>query len=157
MRLETLHRLPGHLVRRLNQISGAIFSGRIGTADITSVQYAALVAIASESEVTASRLSSLIAFDAATLGGVVDRLEDKGLVRRTPSGADRRAKRLALTPAGRALLGPLEGLVMEVQQAILEPLDEAERVQFLALLEKLVHAPRAQKKWPGASRASSKA
>ncbi len=142
MRLETLHRLPGHLIRRLNQISGAAFAERVGAGDITSVQYAALVAIGSASEVTASRLSLMIAFDPATMGGVIDRLEDKGLVARSPSGSDRRAKPLALTPAGQAMLDQLEDDVLAVQTAIMKPLTEPERSQFIALLEKLVHAPR---------------
>lgn len=140
MRLEALHRLPGHLIRRLNQISGAIFTERAGAEDITSVQYAALVAIASTPGVTASRLSALIAFDAATIGGVIDRLEDKGLVLRAPSGSDRRAKPLALTASGRAALHQLEAGVLEVQAAILQPLTEAERLQFMGLLERLVDA-----------------
>ncbi len=142
MKLETLYRLPGHLIRRLNQISGAIFAEHAGGEDVTSVQYAALVAIASTPGITASRLSALIAFDPATMGGVVDRLEDKGLVLRAPSGSDRRAKQLALTASGLAALQQLEVGVLEVQESLMEPLTQVERAQFLTLLEKLVHARR---------------
>ena len=106
------------------------------------MQYAALVAIASTPGITASRLSALIAFDPATMGGVVDRLEDKGLVLRAPSGSDRRAKQLALTASGLAALQQLEVGVLEVQESLMAPLTQVERAQFLALLEKLVHAPR---------------
>jgi DNA-binding MarR family transcriptional regulator len=142
MQLETLQQMPGHLVRRLNQISQAIFSARVDGADLTSVQYAALVAIASASDMTASRLAVAIAVDPANLGGVVERLEAKGLVARRPTASDRRAKQLRATPAGIALMDSLESDVRLVQESILAPLSSSERAQFMELLQKLVHTPR---------------
>jgi DNA-binding MarR family transcriptional regulator len=53
------------------------------------------------------RVAETLACDASNVTGLVDRLESRGLVRRRPSGADRRVKVLALTPTGsrlRALL-----------------------------------------------------
>jgi DNA-binding MarR family transcriptional regulator len=41
--------------------------------------------------------------DASNMTGVVDRLEQRGLVERRPSGDDRRIKTLVLTPDGRAV------------------------------------------------------
>ncbi|MBZ5558031.1 MAG: MarR family transcriptional regulator [Acidobacteriia bacterium] len=53
------------------------------------------------------RLAETLACDASNVTGLVDRLESRGLVRRRPSGEDRRVKVLDLTPTGsrlRALL-----------------------------------------------------
>jgi DNA-binding MarR family transcriptional regulator len=53
------------------------------------------------------RLAETLACDASNVTGLVDRLESRGLVRRSPSAADRRVKVLDLTPTGsrlRALL-----------------------------------------------------
>lgn len=47
------------------------------------------------------KLTELIAYDPSTIGGLVDRLESKGLVERRPDAADRRLKRLNLTAATR--------------------------------------------------------
>lgn len=45
--------------------------------------------------------AAAISFDRATIGGVVDRLEQKGLLEREVSPDDRRARLLRLTGAGR--------------------------------------------------------
>src|ERR1700730_2015085 len=48
-------------------------------------------------------LAAAIMCDASTLTGVVDRLEDRGLVERRPDPDDRRVKGLVVTPAGIAI------------------------------------------------------
>lgn len=141
MPIRSMYEMPGHLIRRAHQISGAIFTARLAGFDITSVQYAAMVAIASQPGIDATRLSDLIAFDRATLGGVLDRLEAKGLIARQPSRQDRRIKTIALTSDGNALLDSVEGLVLAAQAEMLQPLSETERAQFIALLKKFVGRP----------------
>jgi len=49
------------------------------------------------------RLAEALACDASNVTGLVDRLEQRGLVRRRSSGEDRRVKVLELTPAGARL------------------------------------------------------
>ena len=138
MLIEEMHELPGHLIRRAHQISGALFAANLAGYDLTSVQYAAMVAVGSSPESDATRLSELIAIDRATLGGVLDRLEAKGLLARSPSSQDRRIKTVALTPAGEALLAEVEAKVLQAQADMLAPLNEAEQQSFIALLKKFV-------------------
>ena len=45
MQLQDLHAMPGHLIRRAQQIAVAIFMEECAEFDLTPVQYAALVAI----------------------------------------------------------------------------------------------------------------
>jgi DNA-binding MarR family transcriptional regulator len=47
--------------------------------------------------------------DRSNVTGMIDRLESRGLVERTPGEADRRVKMLSLTTEGRALRRKLEG------------------------------------------------
>lgn len=140
MLIGELHTLPGHLIRRAHQISGAAFAACIAGRDLTSVQYAALVAISVTPGIDATRLSDLIAFDRATLGGVLDRLEAKGLVTRGHSPADRRVKTITITPLGKRLLDDVEDLVLKVQDDMLAPLSAPERATLIALLKKIVQA-----------------
>lgn len=70
--------MPGHLIRRAQQVSIAIFAEECAGLDLTSVQYAALSAIGAHPGVDATRLSTLIAFDRSTIGDVLERLESKG-------------------------------------------------------------------------------
>lgn len=135
--MHDLYAMPGHLIRRAQQISGALFAEEVGAHDLTSVQFAALYAIRENPEVDATRLSALIAFDRSTLGGVLERLEAKGWIERAHAEGDRRAKRLRLTPESEALLRRVEPAVRRVQDRILAPLSPADRATFMRLLAQL--------------------
>jgi DNA-binding MarR family transcriptional regulator len=135
--MDSLYDMPGHLIRRAQQISTAIFAEECAAFDLTSVQYAALVAIRAYPEVDATRLSHLIAFDRSTIGGVMERLEAKGWIVRTASPVDRRIKLLRLTEQGDRLLRQVEPAVQRVQQRLLESLPSSERTGFLRQLKQL--------------------
>lgn len=130
--------MAGHLIRRLHQQSVQVFQQRMQAAgfDLTPVQFAALDAVAAEPGMDQATLAARIAYDRATIGGVVDRLVAKGLLHRTVSRADRRARVLALTAEGAAQLAAATPVVLALQAAILGPLDPGEGAALLALVEK---------------------
>jgi len=132
--------MAGHLIRRLHQQSSQIFAQRTKAAgfDLTSVQFAALDAIRSRPDTDQARVAELIAYDRATIGGVIDRLEQKGLIRRIVSERDRRARELSLTPEGERVLAALLPIVREVQDEILAALGKADRAHFLALARQML-------------------
>jgi DNA-binding MarR family transcriptional regulator len=96
------------------------------------------VAIGAHPEVDATRLSALIAFDWSTLGDVLERLEVKGWVLRSPSRSDRRVKLLCLSLAGAQVLAEGEAAVSLVQEHILASLAPDDRAMFMRLLTELV-------------------
>jgi DNA-binding MarR family transcriptional regulator len=129
------HHMPGHLIRRLHQIGVSVFRDRMKAADVdlTPVQFAALAALQDHDQSDQATLAGLIAYDRATIGGVVDRLESKGFVARKISPRDRRARIVTLTPEGRALLDTVRPLVAAAQADMLPGLSDAERASFLDL------------------------
>ena len=133
-----IYKMPGHLIRRLNQISVALFTDRIAGAGLTltPVQFAALSAIRTHPGIDQATVAGLVAYDRATMGKVIDRLEGRGLVRRTTSVTDRRAKELTLTDQGQVLFETAQPHVRALQPDILTGLDAEERRTFLALLDK---------------------
>lgn len=137
--------MAGHLIRRLQQQSNQVFQAQTQAAgfDFTSVQFAALDAIAQQPHIDQATLAVAIGFDRATIGGVIDRMEAKGLVLRTVSPRDRRAKLLSLTPQGQELLHTSRPVVEALQVDILAPLSATEQVQFLALARKALTQPAA--------------
>ena len=137
-----IYGMPGHLIRRMHQASQAVFDAQIAEAgfDLTSVQFAALTLIASRPGLDQATLASAIAFDRATTGGVIDRLEAKGLVRREIAKGDRRSRRLHMEPAGKAVLEGVQPVVRRAQVIMLEGLSEKEREKFLRLLFKALEA-----------------
>ncbi|MCC0027906.1 MAG: MarR family transcriptional regulator [Zhengella sp.] len=130
--------MPGYLVRRLHQIAVAVFAEDMAGNghDITPVQFAALNALNHRPGIDQATLAGLIAYDRVTIGGVVDRLVNKGLVIRSVNPSDRRARCLRLAPAGEKLLDEVEPLVLRVQDRILCSLDEDERAMLVTLLKK---------------------
>lgn len=128
--------MAGHLIRRLHQRSTQAFALRTQAAgfDLTSVQFAALNAIQAHPASDQASIAELIAYDRATIGGVIERLEQKGWVRRVVSAKDRRARELSLTEEGARIHGELLPIVRQVQDDILQPLSEAGRADFLDLM-----------------------
>lgn len=138
MQLATMLLLPAHLLRRAHQLSTAIFAEELQKEDLTAIQYATMVAVADLGKTDSTTISRRIGIDRATLGGVVDRLERKGLLSRTPSSTDRRVKMLSVTEDGHALLEAIEPAVMNVQKLLTRNLTAEESEQFRELLFKIV-------------------
>jgi DNA-binding MarR family transcriptional regulator len=136
---ESFSRLPGHLIRRVHQLSTAHFAEECGS-ELTAVQYAALVTIAAHPGIDATRLSEIIFFDRSTIGDVLDRMESKGWIRREATPADRRIKLLELSPAGRGVLQEVEPGIRRVQERLLAPLTAAEARTLVRLLAKMADA-----------------
>ncbi|MFN4099378.1 MAG: MarR family winged helix-turn-helix transcriptional regulator [Pararhodobacter sp.] len=135
--------MAGHVIRRLHQQSGAVFLTRAREAgyDLTSVQFAAMDAIRAHPGIDQAGVASLIAYDRATIGGVIDRLEGKGLIARVVSPRDRRARELRLTEDGTRAFEAFLPVVQDLQAEILAPLTPEERALFLRLARKAIGAP----------------
>ncbi|WP_150295127.1 MarR family winged helix-turn-helix transcriptional regulator [Sphingobium estronivorans] len=138
MNSSRLKQMPGHLIRRANQISSAIFSEEMVEYELTAVQLIALATIIDRPGMDATRLAEYIDFDKATIGGVIERLERKRLVERRVSQADKRIKELVATPAGRALVSVSMPHIERVQERILQPLSSGEQAQLMSLLKRIV-------------------
>jgi MarR family transcriptional regulator, lower aerobic nicotinate degradation pathway regulator len=131
--------MPGHLIRRLQQISLALFMEQARDFDITPVQYSAIVAIANHPGIDQTALCNIIAFDRSTIGDVVSRLEKKKLIKRLNGAVDRRTKSLTITPAGLRMIRDIEPAVEATQRLILAPLKPSQRNAFTQMLKHLVH------------------
>ncbi|WP_372884059.1 MarR family winged helix-turn-helix transcriptional regulator [Shimia sp.] len=131
-------RMAGHLIRRLHQASTQVFATHMQQQglDLTPVQFAALDAIRATPGADQAGIAARIAYDRATIGGVIDRLEKKGLVMRTVSARDKRAREVSLSGEGQLLMSRLYPVVEALQADILHGLSEAEKQQFLALASK---------------------
>lgn len=129
---------PGHLIRRAQQLAVAVFMEETAAFDVTPVQYAILNALMDSSGVDQVTLAGRVAFDAATSGSVIGRLEAKGWVRREADTQDKRRKLLWLTPEGEKAALQMKRAVVRAQGRIVGPLAPAEREQLIALLHKLV-------------------
>lgn len=135
-----LDTLPGHYIRRLQQIAVAIFLQETDDHGITPVQFGALQTIANTPGTDQRTLARSIGFDTSTIAGVIDRLEARGLVLRNASPDDKRVRLLTLTDEGHALLRAAVPGMQRAQERMLAPLPKAERAEFMRMLRVLVEA-----------------
>lgn len=133
-----LDQQPGHMIRRLHQISVGLFVQEVGELGVTPVQYAALQVVQAQPGIDQRTLARAIALDASTTGGVVDRLEARGWLQRRQSPQDRRVRLLFLTEQGEQGLAATTPAMLRTQERILEALNASEQAEFLRLLRRLV-------------------
>ncbi|MES2978192.1 MAG: MarR family winged helix-turn-helix transcriptional regulator [Pseudomonadota bacterium] len=129
---------PGHLIRRAHQVAVAVFMEETAQFEVTPVQFAILNALIDEPGEDQVTLAGRVAFDAATSGSVISRLEGKGWIRRESDPSDRRRKLLWVTPAGEKVALQMKRAVTKVQSRVLAPLDAVEGEELVRLLDKLV-------------------
>jgi hypothetical protein len=103
------------------------------------VQFAALSALKEFPQIDQKTLANTIGLDASTIGGVIDRLESRDLVKRNLSEKDRRVHVLTLTSEGKHLLEDINPQVLKAQQRILSPLKKSQHTVLIEMLDTLVN------------------
>lgn len=125
----------GFILRKASQRHIAIFARRIG--GLTPPQFAALARLYEAGETSQNQLGVLIAMDAATIKGVIDRLKARGLVKLTKHPEDKRRLLVGLSAEGRATIERLLPLAEKITAETLAPLSQREAASLLKLLAKL--------------------
>ena len=82
-------------------------------------------------------LANKLGIDRTVMTYLLDDLEQAGVIERQPDPADRRARRIVATEAGRAVLCELQGKLRHVEDRVLGALPEDERAVFRALLRRV--------------------
>ncbi|MBN9233045.1 MULTISPECIES: MarR family winged helix-turn-helix transcriptional regulator [Phyllobacteriaceae] len=125
----------GFVLRKAHQRHLSIFASRI--ADLTPPQFAALARLHEVGETSQNQLGQMIAMDAATVKGVIDRLKSRGYVDLKKHETDKRLLLVSLTAAGRKAIEQLIPLAKAITGETLAPLSAREAAQFLRLLAKI--------------------
>jgi len=105
---------------------------------ITGPQLACLLAVKESGPLTGANLAKKVYLSPSTLVGIVDRLEEKGLVRRQRDSKDRRQVHISITAAGKRLVAEAPSLLQDTLAQALVELPELEQVSITLALEKLV-------------------
>jgi len=125
----------GFVLRKASQRHVAIFTAQI--ADLTPPQFATLSKLAEVGETSQNQLGVLVAMDAATIKGVIDRLKARELVAVARHEVDKRRLMVRLTAQGRAMVDELTPLAERVSAETLSPLSSREAQQLVRLLSKI--------------------
>jgi DNA-binding MarR family transcriptional regulator len=125
----------GFLLRKANQRHLSIFARHIP--DLTPPQFAVLAKLWEVGDTSQNQLGQLVAMDAATVKGVIDRLRGRRLVELAEHDSDRRRVVVSLSAEGRAKVGALLEEAAQVTAETLAPLTQREAAALARLLAKL--------------------
>jgi DNA-binding MarR family transcriptional regulator len=134
LRQGVLPRLIGYRLRLAQQAVFRDFASSVG--ELSPGRVGMLMLIEANPGVPQGRLAEAVGLDRSTMVGVVDGLEERGLIERR-RGADRRTNGLWLTRTGRTLVARLRRRIERHERRVASCLAATEREQLLILLDKL--------------------
>lgn len=117
-----------------------VFGALLGELKVSPAIFSTLEILHLNPGITQTRLAKAIHLDHSSMVPLLDKLEDRGLLKREVSRTDRRNKMFTLTEAGSELHRQASALVQKQEELVAEPLTAAERHELFRLLIKLCKA-----------------
>jgi MarR family transcriptional regulator, transcriptional regulator for hemolysin len=101
-----------------------LFDARVRAEGLTLARARTLMLLGKRDRMNQTELADALEIEAPTLVPLLDGLEKQGLLKRCPVDGDRRAKHIALTPAGREQAAYVNGLVKDFRNDVLKDVSE---------------------------------
>ena len=127
----------GTMLAQVSRLLRRTFDARARGIGVTRPQWQVLTLLHRHAGINQGGLADILEVEPITLGRMIDRLQDAELVERRADPADRRAWRLYLTDKGDGLLDQLRPLARATYDIALEGVDEADRAQLMAILDRM--------------------
>jgi DNA-binding MarR family transcriptional regulator len=106
--------------------------------NVTAAQYVVISTLVSGNADSASQICKGISYDAGAMTRMIDRLEQRGLLRRVRVADDRRTQKLELTDEGKALYPKARAAAMAVINGFLRGFSKAEAHQLESFLKRML-------------------
>ncbi|MGW8333168.1 MarR family winged helix-turn-helix transcriptional regulator [Streptomyces sp. NPDC055897] len=146
--LQRIQSMPTWLLGRVASRGRSLVADAIAVEGLKLMHHAVLAATAKYGPVAQAELGRRLAVDPKDMVGILNHLQQAGLVLRTPDAADRRKNAVTVTPEGEAVLARCGALAETANAELLAPLTQEERDHLMALLTRIHEAP--QKPGPSA-------
>ena len=114
-----------------------LFKAELIPHGVTPGQYSVLKCLWKDNGQTVKQLAEHLYLDSSTVTGILDRMEQKGLIKKTADPKDRRALQVLLTQKGQALEEPLSQAILNANKKALQEMNDKEYESLKELLHKL--------------------
>ncbi len=114
-----------------------LFKVELAPFGITPGQYAILSCLWEDDGQTPRQLAERLSLDSSSITGILDRVEQKGLIQRQAVPRDRRTLQVVLTSKGRELEKPVNQAILDANQKVLSQLEEQDSEKLRKYLHKL--------------------
>ncbi len=132
--------LMGMLIGRTNALKDRTLDKYLLPYDVTFAQYKVLIVIAQFASDTPVEMCRHLSLDSGSMTRMLDRLEQKGLILRNRSDADRRQVKVVLTDKGQSLADLLPSIGADVMNDLFAPLEREEVESLQRILTKVLVA-----------------
>jgi Transcriptional regulators len=133
-----LNSAVGFLFRRADSLASRLFYELSGQTVLSPRQFGVLLSLSRSGPLSQRELSDIIHIDPSTLGEILRRMSDRGLIGRRAAREDRRKVTLALTAAGRRTLRTYFPAAIQMQEKLLAPIPLEHQAILLSSLRLLV-------------------
>jgi DNA-binding MarR family transcriptional regulator len=137
-------RLPQELVRStlflLKRLGDAVRERVVpefAAAGCNPYHHAVLALLGEGARNTQAEIADALSFDRSHLVGILDELEEQGLVERKRDPNDRRRHLVTITPEGKRTMAERRAIMRRIEKEFLAPLDAESRQQLHELLLRL--------------------
>ena len=121
------------------KLSKANMDARVSRYDVTPAQTHVLLYLQQHGgRVPQHELAEFLRVKPSTVNGVLDRMEEKGLVRRSVSGSDARRRLITLTEKGAEQQALFQQSFLDVEEAMVRGFSQEERETLCALLDRVI-------------------
>ena len=114
----------GFLIHDVSRLRRSAFDRCLKPLNVTRSQWWVLAYLSREDGMTQSQLAEELDLGKVAVGGLIDRLEKAGLLRRDADARDRRVNRVFLEPKSKQLIAKMRKVSHKLNQQILEGLTE---------------------------------
>jgi len=128
----------GYRVKLLSQLLARKFQEQLEPFSLTPFHWVVLCCLWEEDGLATSGIGEKLQQVGGTLTGVIDRMEERGLVCRTRDNRDRRVWRIWLTDTGKQLEDVLPPIAAEIREQAMQGMSQTERQQFSELVDRAI-------------------